>query len=318
MPLCGTAQTRSGAAMEFMDVPQVTRLSGSGGMHVASGATCPAMVFHNPACVADSASGIVGLTVAPVTEGIFYASTAYTYELQNIGTLTAGLLHANYGEFDRTDSEGAEMGTFSAHETALYLSLSRRLAPWLRLGATFKPAFSKMDDETAVALAMDFGANLTFADGRMNVGAVIRNAGALVKRYTPGDTRKSLPLDVKVTLAYKPEHAPFRFLLTAKDLTELDLTTSGQKIDVGDNILRHMLIGLEFVPMRAFYFSVGYDQRRRREMTDSEAGGMAGISWGVGLNVAKISIEYSHNRYHEAGSLNSIALSTNWRRWVKK
>lgn len=304
--------------MEFLDVPQVTRLAGDGGMHVANGETCPAMVFHNPACVADSASGIVGLTVAPVVDGIFYASTAYSYHLQNVGTLTAGLLYANYGDFERTDIEGTEQGTFKAQETALYLSISKNMAPWLSLGATVKPVFSRMAENTAVAIAMDLGADLNFADGRMKVGAVVRNAGAVVKRYTPDDTRKSLPLDVKVSFTYKPEHAPFRVLLTAKDLTDWDLSTSGKKIDAGDNIMRHLLLGLEFVPFKAFYCSVGYDQRKRREMTDSEAGGMAGITWGAGLNIAKISIQYSHSRYHEAGSLNSITLSTNWRKWVKK
>ena len=44
---------------------------------------------------------------------------------------------------------------------------------------------------------------------------------------------------------------------------------------------------------------------------------MAGFAWGAGLNVAKISVQYAHNRYHEAGSLNSITLSTNWRRWIR-
>lgn len=317
LPLQCLAQTRSGAAMEFLDVPQVTRLSGSGGMHVTSGESTPAMVFHNPACVADSASGVVGLSIAPVTEGIFYASTAYSYDLANVGTLTAGLVYANYGDFERTDIEGTELGTFSAHETAVYLSISRQMAPWLRLGATIKPAFSKMADELAVGLAMDFGADFSFADNRMQVGAVIRNAGGVVKTYTPGDTRKSLPLDVKVSFVYKPEHAPFRVLFTVKDLTEWDLSTTSKKINAGDNILRHTLIGLEFVPLKAFYCSVGYDQRKRREMTDSEAGGMAGITWGAGLNIAKISIQYSHSRYHEAGVLNSITLSTNWRKWVK-
>lgn len=316
-PLHCLSQTRVGASMEFLDVPQVTRLAGSGGMHVANGEDCPAMFFHNPACVGDSASGVVGLTVSPVAEGIVYASTAYSYDIRNVGTLTAGVIYAGYGEFDRTDAEGADIGTFRAHESAVSLSISRRMAPWLHLGAAVKPSFGRMADNTSFALSMDFGASLTFAGKRLQVGAVVRNAGAVVKRYTPDDSRRSLPTDVKISIAYKAEHAPFRFLLTLKDLTDWDLSVSGKKIDVGDNILRHTLVGLEFTPMRAFYFTVGYDQRRRRELTDSEAGGMAGISWGTGLNIARICIQYAHNRYHEAGSLNSITISTNWRRWVK-
>lgn len=318
VPLHCLSQTRSGGAMEFLDVPQVTRLSGAGGMHASSSESCPAMIFHNPACVSDSANGIVVFTVSPVTEGIFYASTAYSYQIQRIGTLSAGLLFANYGQFDRTDADGVESGDFRAHETSLYISLSKEFAPWLSLGATFKPAFGRMADNTSAAIAMDFGADLTFASGRMKVGAVVRNAGAVIKKYTPDDTRKSLPTDIKLTFAYKAEHAPFRFLFTLKDLTEWDLSTYGTKIDVGDNILRHTLIGIEFAPVKAFYFSVGYDHRKRKEMTDSGAGGLAGMSWGTGINIAKISIQYSHNRYHKAGSLNSITLSTNWRKWVKQ
>ena len=311
------AQTRSGGTMAFLDVPQVTRLVGAGGLHATGCETSPSMVFHNPACVNDTSSGVIGLTVTPVADGIKYASTAYSHNIDRLGTLTAGLLYVGYGDFTRTDEEGEELGRFTANEGALYLSLSKQMAPWLTLGATFKPIFSKLADYTSFAMAMDFGANVVKADGRLSIGLTLSNAGAIVKRYSNDDTRKPLPTDLRIGLAYKAEHAPFRFLLTLKDLTEWDLTTSGRKNSFGDNLLRHTLIGLEFAPVRAFYLTFGYDHRRRKELTDDDAGGMAGFAWGAGLNVAKISVQYAHNRYHEAGSLNSITLSTNWRRWIR-
>ncbi len=303
--------------MEFLDVPQVTRLIGSGGMHATTGVSTPSMVFHNPAAVADTVSGTVSLTISPVTEGIKYASGAYTFTLNNIGCLTGGLLYAGYGDFTRTDEQGNEMGQFTANEGALYLSYSREMAPWLRLGATFKPIYSKMADYSSFALAMDFGADFSFADGRLKTALSIRNIGAVVKKYSEEDTRSSLPADIKIGFAYKAEHAPFRIMITLKDLTDWDIAANGKKLNVGDNILRHTLIGLEFTPVKAFYFAFGYDQRTRRDQISSESGGMAGFSWGAGLHVAKIDIQYSHSRYHSAGSLNSITLATNWRKWVK-
>lgn len=313
------AQTRSGATMNFLDVPQATRLVGMGGLHVSPGVSGASLVFHNPSAVADSIAGDISLGVTPVTEGIKYANVAYAHKVDRVGCFTVGLLYAGYGNFIRTDETGAELGQFTANEGALYLSYVRSLAPWLRLGATFKPIYSKMADYTAFALAMDMGATVSFADGRFNAAVTISNAGAVVKRYSDDDDSKPLPFDVKAGLSYKPLHAPFRILLTVKDLAQWDLSPMQDKsLNVGDNILRHVLVGLEFVPVKAFYFSMGYDHRRRRELTDSDAGGMAGFAWGAGLHVAKIDIQYAHCRYHVAGSLNSITLATNWRRWAKR
>lgn len=311
------AQTRTGATMGFLDIPQSTRLVGIGGMHIAPGTSGSSLVFHNPSAVTDSAGGDMSLNITPVTEGIKYASASYSHNVVGIGTIAAGLVYAGYGDFVRTDDTGAELGRFSANEGALYVGYARSLAPWLRLGASFKPIFSKVADYTSFALAMDMGAMFSFAQGRLNASVVVRNAGGVVKRYSADDTAKPLPLDVKVGLSYKPEHAPFRLFLTLKDLTQWDLSPRRDKsLNTGDNILRHTLVGLEFIPVRAFYASVGYDHRRRREMVDTDAGGMAGISWGMGLHVAKIDIQYAHSRYHAAGSLNSITLATNWRRWM--
>lgn len=307
-------QTAKGSAMTFLETPQSSRLVAAGGMHVTCGVGSSSMVFHNPACIADTIDGRIDLSIAPVTEGIKFASGAYTHNVSGIGTLTCGLLYAGYGDFIRADEDGQELGTFTANEWALYLSYSRQMTPWLRLGATLKPIFSHLEDDSSFGIAMDFGANGTFADGRFQTGLTIRNAGGVLKKFTTGGIRGKLPFDVQLGLSYKAEHAPFRFYLTLKDLTEWNLSPNSDKLHWGDNLMRHTLIGLEFSPVKVFYFAVGYDQRKRRELTASEAGGMAGFSWGAGIRVAKIDIQYAHNRYHAAGSLNTITISANWRR----
>ena len=313
------AQIRAGGAMEFVDVATDTRLVASGGLHATGVSGTPSQMFHNPALIADSIVGAIDMSISPVGGGIKYASGSYVIGTKTgIGTFTGGIQYAGYGEFTRTDEDGYEIGTFRANEVALYASVSRSMSPRLTLGATIKPMLSTMDTDHAFALAMDFGASITGCDNRLTAALVIRNAGAVVKKYSDDDKHMNLPLDIKVGMTYKAEHAPFRFVLTAKDLLHPDLSVKkGKKLNIGDNILRHTLMGIEFVPVRAFYFAIGYDQRKRRELTDQDAGGLAGISWGCGLKVRKFEVKYAHSRYHVAGSQNSITISSNIRNFKK-
>ncbi len=308
------AQRSQADVMQFLEVPQLSRLVASGGQHAVSPAKTAANIFHNPGFLTDSIGGSVDLGITPVGDGIKYASGAYAHEIEGIGMVAAGLVYAGYGDFVRTDERGEEMGEFTANEVALYLTYSRRMTPWLILGGTLKPMMSKMDDETAIGIAMDLGARGSFCDDRLLAGLTIKNAGGIIKKYSGDSNRGKIPFDVKASVCYKAENAPFRFLLTLKDLAHWDLRTGREKLNAGDNLMRHLIWGLEFTPVKAFYVAFGYDQRKRRELTSTQVGGMAGISWGVGLKISNIEVQYAHNRYHIAGSLNSITLSTNWRR----
>lgn len=318
IPLLTHAQTRTAPTMAFLDIPQSTRLVGLGGLHTLSGTTSSNLIFHNPSAITDTTAGEISLNITPITNGIKYTSAAYTHHINQLGNFSIGLLCALYGNFNQTDQNANNIGQFSAHETAIYLSYARQLSPHLRLGATLKPIYSKMADQTAIAIAIDMGATLSLANGQLNTALSINNAGALIKPYTNNNNHAPLPFDIKTSISYKPQHAPFRILLTLKDITQWDLSPAHDKtLNPADNLLRHILIGLEFIPVRAFYFTIGYDHRQRRELTDTDTGGMAGFAWGAGLNIAKINIQYAHARYHAAGSLNSITIATNWRRWAK-
>ncbi len=308
------AQRKPADIMQFLDVPQLSRLVSTGGLHATSPVATAAGTFHNPAVVSDSISGSVDLGIAPVADGIKYISAATAHNVKGLGTFALGIQFAGYGDFVRTDEEGNELGSFGARETAFYLTYCRRMAPCLMLGATLKPMFSTMDNETAIGLALDIGADISGADGRLKAGLVFRNAGGIIKNYSGDESHSKIPFDIRTTVCYKAENAPFRILFTLKDLTKWDLRTSSKKLNGVDNFFRHTIWGLEFTPVKSFYFGLGYDQRRRRELRSSQTGGMAGISWGLGLKISNIEVQYAHNRYHVAGSLNSITLSTNWRR----
>lgn len=311
------AQGRYGNAYEFLDLPTTARQTAVGGAHAVMGAEEAGFVFHNPAILRDTLNKSVSLNMTPIAGGIFHGSVAYAHHDSRIGTMSAGVQYINYGSFDWTTDDEQILGTFNAQEVALYLSVARRMTPGWTLGVTVKPIFSKFEQYNSLGLAMDMGAMYRGENRRFTFGVVLRNVGGQIKTYHSDSNHESLYTDMRLGISYKPEHAPFRFTFTMKDLFHWDLSTNKDKeLHWGDNLMRHVVLGAEFMPIRNFFVAVGYDQRKRRELRDNY--GAAGISWGFGLRVFKIDVAYACGKYHMAGAQNSISISSNLNRFLNK
>ena len=168
-----------------------------------------------------------------------------------------------------------------------------------------------------------------------SAGLVIKNAGFQIKPYTKG-FHEPLPFDLQIGFTQKLRHAPFRFSLTAHNLTKWHLrytsvfdnsyelnsnenladTTFGQKLNkfmngvgrVGDEFIRHFVIGVEIVPTDNFYLSIAYNYRRRTEMLIETSPKIVGLSFGAGLRLSKFNVSYGLASYHLAGMSHHFSL----------
>lgn len=311
------SQRQAGKSYEFLDLPTTARSIAIGGNHAVLGTDDVGFCFQNPAALRDTLHQSVSINASFLPQGIIYGTGIYAQQVEGIGTFAAGVQYINYGQFDRTDEDRNELGTFGAQEAAIYLTASRQMTPWLRIGATVKPVFSHFDTYNSFGIAMDMGAYYTSPDGSLQAGLVIRNVGGQISSYDPDAQRKPLNTDIRIGAAYKLEHAPIRVTTTLKDIYHWKISTDNDnKISFGDNLMRHMLIGVEFMPIRNFFVGVGYDQRQRKETRSSASGGAAGFSFGCGLRVYKIDIAYGYRKYHLAGASNTISISTNLGRFL--
>jgi len=318
MSVMAGAQSRSGNLYEFLDMPTTSRATALGGNHAVIGSEDPGFSFQNPAIIRDTLGGSIGLNATPMPAGIVYGSAIYVHNVEQLhGTVALGVQYINYGSFDWTDENGDELGTFNAQDVSVSLIYARTFSRNLSMAATLKPVFSRLHEYGSFGLAMDMGMMYKSDNDRFRVGLVLRNVGGQIKRYDADEHDEDLNTDMRIGIVYKPEHAPFRFNFTLKDIFHWDLSTDrSNRISFGDNLMRHMLIGIEFVPVKSFFVGFGYNQRVRKENRDSSTGGTAGFSWGCGFRVAKIDISYARAKYHLAGSSNSITLSTNINRFL--
>jgi hypothetical protein len=98
-----------------------------------------------------------------------------------------------------------------------------------------------------------------------------------------------------------------------------DPNKSKRSLDkISDQIMRHLVFGVEFTPFRNFYFRLGYNYQRRQELKIMPRPGTAGISWGLGLTIKRIHFSYSRATYHLAGGSDHFGIATNLSSFKRK
>lgn len=304
---------------DFLNLTSSAKVGALGGNNISiKDSTDLNLAYQNPALLHSSMDNAIIFNYVPYIADTKYGYVGYAKEFKNIGTFSIGILNINYGEFDRTDDIGNILGNFSAAEYAMNISYSRQLSPNFSMGMAIKPLYSKLDTYNSFGIATDFGINYHKAEKGFSFSAAIKNLGSQITTYN--DTYESLPYDLQLGISQKLKHAPFRFSLTAQNLLEwdtaIDQNGSGniyeyEQISFGDNLLRHMIFGVEFVPSKNFHIDFGYNHKRRKELGYSEKMSTAGLSWGFGFRAYKFHFAYGSARYHLGGTSNHFSISTN-------
>jgi hypothetical protein len=311
------AQTGGDNIYEFLNLTHSGLVSSLGGTNVSLNSPDLNLAYHNPALLNMSMDKSLALNYVNYFAGINYGLAMYSRSIPGAGNFAAGLTYLNYGSFTEADPSGTITGTFSASEYALSLIYSKEIDSLFSLGINFKPVLSHLEKYTSFGFAFDLGAAYHSRSNLFSAGIVIKNAGLEVTTYA-GEARQKLPFEIQAGVSQKLAHAPFRFSLTLRHLEKYDLTyeysdtTSAknyfQSSEFLENIMRHIVAGIEFIPHKNFYLSAGYNYQRRKELAVESRTSMIGFSWGFGINTSWLNIEFGRAAYHLAGASNNISL----------
>jgi hypothetical protein len=258
--------------------------------------------------------------------GISIANLQYGYHLEKIKTsFVFGVQYLNYGSFTQTDAIGNEYGTFRANEYALTLGASRQYKEKWRYGASIKYANSRMYDKTGAAILTDIGISHYDTGSLWQIGAVAKNIGFTVKKYNPSATAEPLPFDLQIGVSKRFKHLPLRLMMTAHHLYQWDIrydnpadiennsllgnTETKKKSNFGDKLFRHLIFGAEISLGKRLLVSAAYNHLQRGELAVKDKTGMAGFSFGAGLNLNKFQVHYARTYYHIAGAYNEFGLT---------
>lgn len=190
------------------------------------------------------------------------ASYAYTYD-RHVQTFYAGISYVNYGSFEGYDENGQATSDFTGSEGALSLGYAYNI-PFtdLHIGANAKLITSTLESYNSIGGAIDVGIMYEIQKNNVNLALVFRNIGTQFTTYS--GIQENLPFEIIAGVSQELEHVPIRWHLTLENLqqwnisfsntvrgeTNIDGSTSNEKVSFVNNALRHVVFGLELFPRK--------------------------------------------------------------------
>jgi len=322
--LLPTSGQRGGESLfGILHLTPSARMNALGGHQPSLYDNDPSLSLFNPALTDSSFHNKVSMGYSPYIADINYGYGSFAWHVPSAGTFFAGVNHLGYGDMILADQYGQKSGKFTASESVLFLGFAKKLSPRWTAGLTFKPVISSIESYNSWGIAFDAGVHYAHPNGRLHLGALLRNGGRQISTYSDAPAQTLLP-DLQIGFSTKLEHAPFRFSLTARDLLSGSLDYEIPENDFGINVsqpesanagfgnllLRHLIVGVEFVPSKSFYVAGGLNPRRRQELKVDSRVSTVGYSWGFGFRIYKFNLSYSSARYHLASSANYFSVTT--------
>jgi hypothetical protein len=325
------AQVGGRSTYQFLNSIASARLAGQGSNAIANTADDLNFALYNPSLLTKEMSGQFTFSGVDYVSDISFLDVAYAHHFDRAGTFFTHLQYFDYGDFDRTNVIGLKQGTFSANDLALNLGYAYHLDTSWSFGATMKYINSVYDTYNSWGLAWDAGITYQIPARRIAVALVMRNAGFQADPYA--NEREPLPFELQFAISNRFQHMPLRWQISLEQLETFDLRYSDPNQftvnqftgeveenfpSVWNNLLRHVVIGMEFAPSESFNIQFGYNFRKREELNLATRRTVAGFSVGGGIRIYKFYLHYSRNMYHIAGSANQISIRTNFNSYRSK
>ncbi len=254
---------------------------------------------------------------------ISIGSVSYAHRFSRYSkTIHSNITYLNYGTLIAADADGTETGTFNASDIALSVGYAYQIPNTdIHIGANFKFIYSAIASFSSTGIAGDLGIMYYTPHKPYIFSLVLRNIGTQLSSFN--GTSEKLPFEIALGASYMLENVPIRGYLTIDNLqkwnvsvpnpsnstSDLDGNTTEENISFLNNAFRHVIIGAELFPKRAINLRVGYNFRRGSELQLQNVRTFGGISFGFGLRMNKIKINYAYSKFHFASDVSTFGIS---------
>lgn len=315
-----SAMSQDGSvSYNFLNIPTSTHIYGLGGVNISTIEDDINITDQNPALLGGEMDKQIGLSYMNYLGESNFAGVKFGAKAHDRGAWAMGIRYFGYGEMQSADVDGTITGTFTAQDLAFNLTYSHDITVRLRGGISVKYIYSSYEEYTAMALVTDLGINYYNPEKDQSFSVVIANLGGQIKRFDESYDR--LPIDVRLGWTQSFGTLPFRFSVTAWNLTEWELpyyeTGDGTinakpelKSSFSSNLFRHLIFAADYVPSERLHIGIGYNYKTRTDMSTYSRNFLSGFSLAAGLNVKQFRIGVALAQPHTGATTFMFNLAT--------
>lgn len=314
---------------EFLNLTNSARIASMGGNFLAIKDNDITLSLANPSLITEKMHNNMALSFVDYFSDINYGFVSYSRTFEKIGSFVGSMQFIDYGDFSYADISGEQYGKFNVGELAMNVGWGRQLDSLFSIGANFKMIYSAFESYKSFGIAVDVAGTYHNPEKDFTVSLLARNIGRQLVSYRAGNN-EPLPFEIQLGMSKRLSHLPFRYSILITHLEKWNLSydnplnsnsgidpITGEEIkenkigDFADNLMRHIVVGGEFLLTKNFNIRLGYNYQRRQEMKVSTKLSTIGFSWGFGFKISKFHFNYSRSAYHLVGSPNYITMTTN-------
>jgi hypothetical protein len=304
LPTCIFAQDGNDT-YGFLRLPTSAHISALGGYNVSMAELDPSTVFYNPALLGGEMDGMINLNYLNYISDVNVGSAIFTKAFKERSSIGIGATYISYGKMQETSPENVIIGTFSAQDMSLQAFYAYDLTDKWRGGLSLKALYSVLADYYSFGLAVDAGLSYFDAEKDFSFGVALKNIGAELKAYD--SEYQKVPWDIQMGFTKRLAHAPIRVSVTGMYLNrwKLDYTdksTTEKKDPFFQTAVKHLVLGIDFVPSENFWIGVGYNPKIQSDMKLISGNSLGGFSAGAGIKVSRFNIGVSYAQYHPSAS----------------
>lgn len=298
----------------FLRYPSSTRANALGGNVVSLVERDPSLIFHNPALLGGEMDGMVNLNYMNYIADINVGSVLFTKAWKERGAWGIGATYLSNGTIKGTTIDNLPLGDITAKDINVSGFFSYDLSDKWRGGVSMKFLYSNMDIYTSLGLCVDAGLSYYNSEKEFSFGFALKNIGAQLKPYD--EVRQKMPWDIQMGITKRMNHAPIRLTVTAMHLNrwKFDYVNDADNSYKGDNFfqsfIKHVVIGIDYVPSDNFWLGIGYNPKTTLDMKLQGGNALAGFSGGAGVKIKMFDVGVSVAKYHPSALSMMLSIST--------
>lgn len=276
----------------------------------------------NPSVISDKIDKKLSVNYTSYLAGINIGSLSYANSFsRRSGTFHGSIQYLDYGTLIGSDEQGNETANFNASDIAVSIGYSYNIPDsHLYIGSNIRMITSSIANFSSKGISTDIAILYNNPYQPFVLTLVARNIGTQLTTYN--GVKENFPFTFAIGGSYKLDHVPLKWYGTINNLQKWDISVanpSEQTTDLEGNIteenvgfientFRHLVIGAELFPESAINLRMGYNFRRAAELKLQNARTFSGFSFGFGIKMNKMKLNYAYSKFHSAANASTFSL----------